>query len=174
MRSSVDKMRRLINDVLDLERLDHGGASPLRLRTDVGALTEEILAGLDVPPERSLSIETEPVVVSVDPVQVERIVENLVTNCIRHTPAEAPIWVRVRAAGGAVLIEVDDAGNGIPEAERELIFQPFQQSRRPGGLGIGLSIVARFAELHGGRAWVEDRPGGGAAFRVLLPDAPPI
>jgi PAS domain S-box-containing protein len=170
MRSSVDKMRRLINDVLDLERLDHSGATPVRRPTDVGALTNEVLAGLEVPPERSLLIETEPVVVSVDPVQVERIVENLVTNCIRHTPSNARMWVRVRPAEGGALIEVDDAGDGVPEAERESIFQPFQQSRRPGGLGIGLSIVARFAELHGGRAWVEDRPGGGAAFRVFLAD----
>jgi PAS domain S-box-containing protein len=172
LRSSVEKMRRLINDVLDLERLDHGGATPMRRPTDVGALAQEVLAGLDVPTERSVEIETEPLVASVDPVQVERIVENLIANCLRHTPATSPIWVRVRAAEGGVRIEVDDGGAGVPEAERESIFQPFQQSRSPGGLGIGLSIVARFAELHGGRAWVEERPGGGAAFRVFLPGMP--
>jgi PAS domain S-box-containing protein len=170
LRSSVEKMRRLINDVLDLERLNHGAVTPMRRPTDVAALTEEVLAGLDVPTDRPLHVDTEPAVVSVDPVQVERIVENMVTNCLRHTADHTPIWVRVRVEEGGVRIEVDDAGAGVPEAERESIFQPFQQSRQPGGLGIGLSIVARFAELHGGKAWVEERPGGGAAFRVFLPD----
>jgi signal transduction histidine kinase len=68
---------------------------------------------------------------------------------------------------------VDDSGPGIPEADRTAIFEPFRQL--PGdqphspGVGIGLSLVARFAEIHGGRAWVEERPGGGASFRVYLP-----
>jgi signal transduction histidine kinase len=68
---------------------------------------------------------------------------------------------------------VEDAGPGVPERVRQTIFEPFQQLGRPQmptpGVGIGLSLVARFAELHGGRAWVEDRPGGGASFHVFLP-----
>ncbi len=69
---------------------------------------------------------------------------------------------------------VDDDGPGIPDELKHEIFQPFRQGGGhlgPSGTGIGLALVSGFADLHGGRAWVEDRPGGGAAFRVLLPEA---
>jgi signal transduction histidine kinase len=76
-----------------------------------------------------------------------------------------------------VLIVVEDDGEGVPEEMRQAIFEPFRQgtsavSHAP-GTGIGLSLVARFSELHGGRAWVQEREGGGASFRVFLPDGPP-
>jgi signal transduction histidine kinase len=71
------------------------------------------------------------------------------------------------------LIAVEDDGPGVPEELREVIFEPFRQgptsSPHSPGTGIGLSLVGRFAALHGGRAWVEEREGGGASFRVFLP-----
>ena len=74
------------------------------------------------------------------------------------------------------MLSVDDDGPGVPADLRDAIFEPFRQGPTAAphspGTGIGLSLVARFAELHGGRAWVEDRPAGGAAFRVFLPRAP--
>jgi signal transduction histidine kinase len=75
-----------------------------------------------------------------------------------------------------VLIAVEDDGDGVPTDLRDAIFEPFRQgptvqSHSP-GTGIGLSLVSRFAALHGGRAWVEDREGGGASFRVFLPGGP--
>jgi signal transduction histidine kinase len=70
---------------------------------------------------------------------------------------------------------VEDEGPGVPHELREAVFEPFRQGQTAAphspGVGVGLSLVARFAELHGGRAWVEDRRGGGASFRVFLPDA---
>src|SRR6266496_6556121 len=77
-----------------------------------------------------------------------------------------PIWVRVEAASPGVLLVVEDCGPGIPPELRERIFEPFHQgpnaqANRP-GVGIGLSLVSSFAEIHGGRAWIEDRPGGGS------------
>jgi two-component system, OmpR family, sensor histidine kinase MtrB len=105
---------------------------------------------------------------------VERIVENLVVNAARHTTAGATIWVRVQPQDGGVLLLVEDEGPGVPAELWEQIFQPFHKGRNIAdhapGSGIGLALVARFAELHGGRAWVQDRPGGGASFRVFLPD----
>ena len=84
------------------------------------------------------------------------------------------MWVRAVARDDGVLIVVEDEGSGVPASEREQIFQPFRQgSDAPAhspGVGVGLTLVARFAELHGGRAWVDERPGGGASFRVYLPD----
>ena len=77
---------------------------------------------------------------------------------------------------GGVLIVVEDDGPGVPTDLREAIFEPFQRgptaSELPPGMGIGLSLVARFAELHEGRAWVEERDGGCASFHVFLPSGP--
>jgi signal transduction histidine kinase len=81
--------------------------------------------------------------------------------------------VRVAREDGGVLIAVEDEGPGVPDDLKRAIFEPFRQGNgvpNPSpGVGVGLSLVARFAELHGGRAWVEDRPEGGASFRVFLP-----
>src|SRR6185369_12868329 len=114
---------------------------------------------------RSIMVFAEPVVISVDPAKVERIVENLLMNAARHTKPDRTIWLRVQPAGDGVLIVVEDDGLGVPEELREAIFEPFRQgpgssSSHSPGTGIGLSLVGRFAELHGGRAW----------FRVFLPD----
>jgi signal transduction histidine kinase len=93
-------------------------------------------------------------------------------NAVRHTPRGCRLWVRVAPEDGGALISDEDDGPGVPEELKEVIFQAFRKGT-PGddtpGSGIGLSLVARFAELHGGRAWVEDRVGGGATFRVFLP-----
>jgi signal transduction histidine kinase len=118
----------------------------------------------------------QPVTIPVDAAKVERIVENLIANTARHTPPEAQLWVRVEPMGEGALIVVEDDGPGVAEHERERIFEPFLQGPSPAehspGVGVGLTLVARFAELHGGRAWVQDRPGGGASFRVYLAGIP--
>jgi signal transduction histidine kinase len=117
-------------------------------------------------------VDASPVQGEIDPPKVERIVENLLSNVARHTPAGTPVWVAVRPDRDGVLLSVEDAGPGIPPEIRESIFEPFRQGQdtvaHSPGMGLGLSLVARFAELHGGRAWVEERTGGGAAFRVFL------
>jgi signal transduction histidine kinase len=118
-------------------------------------------------------VTVDPVYANVDAAQVERIVENLVTNAIRYTPAGTGIWLAAESSSEGLLLSVDDAGPGISADIRESIFEPFRQGNEviahSPGVGIGLSLVARFAELHGGRAWVQEREGGGAAFRVFLP-----
>ena len=117
---------------------------------------------------------TEPVVAEVDRAKLERIVENLIVNADKHTPPESSIDVRLTARGRDVLLVVEDDGPGIPDEFKEVVFETF--NRGPNvmamtpGAGIGLSLVARFAAVHGGRTWVEDRPSGGASFHVLLPD----
>ena len=97
-------------------------------------------------------------------------------NAVRHTPASSRIWVRLERSDAGMLLSVEDDWPGVPEDLRAAIFEPFRQGDAAAGhapgTGVGLSLVARFAELHGGRAWAEDRPGGGAAFRVFLPSPP--
>jgi len=176
--ANARKLDRLLNDLLDLDRLTHGIVAPKRRPTDVAALAARIADDWGLLNGRRPQVEAEPVTVSLDPGKVERIIENLLANAARHTPPDTPVWVRVEQppGGDGVLLAVEDAGAGIPAELRDSVFEPFRQG--PGapthapGVGIGLTLVARFAELHGGRAWVEERPGGGSSFRVLIPDAP--
>jgi len=165
--SGARKLNRLVNDLLDLERLERGLVEPDRRPTDVGELARRVVAELKVK-FHEIHVETGTAVSSVDPVHVERIIENLVVNSARHTPKGTPIWVRVHRDEDGTTILVEDAGPGVPQDLREVIFEPFRHGGD--GLGIGLSLVARFATLHGGWARVGDREGGGASFEVFLPD----
>lgn len=174
--SSARKMHRLVNDLLDMDRIDRGIVTPRRHPTDVGALVQRVVEELGFMTDRPLEVDVEPITVAVDGAQVERIVENLLANSARHTPSGTQVWVRARPYEDGVEIIVEDAGRGVPKELWKAIFEPFKQAREDSentpGVGIGLSLVARFTELHGGRAWVDDRPGGGAAFHVYLPDGP--
>ncbi len=174
--ANARKLERLLGDLLDLDRLQRGIVSPQRRATDIGALIARVLAEVENPDGRAIDVEAGLLSANVDGPKVERIVENLVANALRHTPPEAHVLVWARAVDGGIEIGIDDAGPGVPAEVRESIFEPFEQ--RPGptsghspGVGIGLSLVRRFAELHDGRAWVEPRDGGGSSFRVFLPNA---
>lgn len=167
-------MNTLLTDLLDLDRLDQGIIEPRRFPVDLGHLTRELVAQTDVLRGRSVTLEAPRILANVDAAKVERMLENLLSNAARHTTSSTRIWVRVESANDGALLVVEDDGEGIPEDQKTVIFEAFRRgSSTAAGSGIGLSLVARFAELHRGRAWVEDRPGGGSSFRVFLPDAPP-
>jgi signal transduction histidine kinase/putative methionine-R-sulfoxide reductase with GAF domain len=173
--SNARKLERLLSDLLDLDRLQRGIITPQRRRIDVGALVREAVQEFEHLGGREVLFESPPLPGDVDPPKVERIVENLLSNASRHTPSDRRIWARVGRTDDGILLTVEDEGDGVPDDLKDAIFEPFRQAPGPAaaspGVGVGLSLVARFAELHGGRAWVEDRPGGGASFRVLLAES---
>ncbi len=168
-------MNKLLTDLLDLDRLDQGILEPRRFPVDLAELVRDAVARTEALAERRVDLEAPRTSLNVDKAWIERILDNLLANAARHTPATARIWIRVGPYETGALLQVDDDGPGVPDDLKEAIFEPFRRgssAESASGSGIGLSLVARFAELHGGRAWVEDRPGGGASFRVFLPDVP--
>jgi signal transduction histidine kinase len=166
------KAARLVDDLLDLDRLARGQLRPERESTDLVALARRAAAEVPTLQGHPVRVEGDAVLVDVDPSKVERIVENLLGNAGRHTAAGTPIHVDVQAQPAGVVLVVEDEGTGVPDDLKADVFEPFRQGKDSrGGVGIGLSLVRRFAELHGGGAHVEDRAGGGARFVVVLPGA---
>jgi PAS domain S-box-containing protein len=170
--ANADRLKRMLEDLLDLGRLTRGVLEPVRSPTDLRELVCRVVDDSGAMEDHVVHIEVERLVVNVDALKVERIVDNLLANAARHTLPGTEVWVSARLVADGVLIVVEDAGEGISKEGQEHIFEPFQQldprAEHAPGVGIGLAIVAKFAELHGGRAWVQDRKGGGASFRVFL------
>jgi PAS domain S-box-containing protein len=173
--ANAERLDRLVTDLLDLERLAGGALHPMFLPVDLGALVHEVVMGSGLATHRRLDLDAPAIAIQADRTLVERIVDNLLTNTAKHTPEDARIWVRVEPHDGGALLIVEDDGPGVPADDRDEIFEAFRQGSaptHPTGIGVGLALVARFAALHGGRAWVEERPGGGASFRVYLSGTP--
>lgn len=167
--NNARKLDGIVSDFLDLERLERGAASPRFEPVDVGALVRELVANSELVGDRRLALDVAPATVKADPAMIERIVENMLGNAVKHTPGDSRIWVHLERADDGVLLVVEDDGPGVPLDERESIFEPFRQGTgAASGSGVGLALISRFAALHGGRAWVEEREGGGSSFRVLL------
>jgi signal transduction histidine kinase len=171
------KLERLLKDLLDLNRLEEGVLEPNRSLTDVRELVHRVVTEVDQLAGWPIDIEAEPIQAFIDGPKVERIVENLLLNTTRHTPPGTRVWVKALARGPDLELIVEDAGPGVPAELAGTIFEAFRRGGAAAptvaharGVGIGLSLVARFAALHGGHAWVDERWGGGAAFHVLLPD----
>lgn len=169
---SSRRLQHLLSDLLDLNRLTHGVLEPALAPVDLGSLIHKVVGETEIRRDRAIEVHAPPVWISLDGPKVERIVENLLRNAAKHTPPGTHIWVRLEAQDDGVLLMIEDDGPGVPHRLKREIFQPFRQGvllpDQP-GTGIGLSLVERFAALHGGSAEVWDRPGGGASFRVFLP-----
>ncbi len=168
------RLDRLVANLLDLTRLEQAHLSLVRewqpLEEVVGAALSRLEAALGpLPVEVHLPEDLPPL--PIDAALVELLFTNLLENAHRHAPGAA-VTLRAWPAGDTVGVEVADRGPGIPEADRERIFGRFIQGRqapRDGGVGLGLAICRAIVQVHGGRIWVEESPGGGAAFRFTLP-----
>jgi PAS domain S-box-containing protein len=173
--NNVGRLDRLLADVVELQRLNWGATALERRPFDIAMLVGRVAARWAVA-DRKPQVFTSSATVWLDPDKVERILHELLTNVANHTPPNTPVWVRTRRNGAGILLVVEDAGQGLP---RELHTPVLEGSGDNGmgllrspGPGIGLSLVMRLAELHGGAAWIEDRPSGGTSVSVLLPGPP--
>jgi two-component system OmpR family sensor kinase len=178
VRRIEDETRRmglLVDDLLLLARLDQRrplDKAPVDLTSMVNDAVSDARAA---DPERTvLARITTPMVVTGDDLRLRQAVANLVRNALVHTPPGSPVEVSLQAQNGHAEIDVIDHGPGVPEAQRERIFERFHRadplrSRDQGGSGLGLSIAAAVVSAHGGRISVDETPGGGATFRVELP-----
>jgi len=170
--SEADRLNKIVGNLLDMSRLQTGGLN-LAMR-DVGS--EEIAAGvLAALGARSRSVQIDvPESIApawADPALLERAVTNVVENALNHGSPESPVRLEAGEVGGRIHLRVIDRGPGIPAAERELAFRPFQRlGDRPSGLGVGLGLaVARgFVDAMGGELTLEDTPGGGLTVVIDL------
>lgn len=172
-RRQAGRLQRLIEDLLIVSRLDRN-AIPINFDSiDVKSLLEQVIKALAPAAEVQLDVEPHDLLARADRDHLERIIINLLENAAKYAPG-SPVEVTAREAGGQVEIRVADHGPGIPPDQRERVFERFtqieaSQTRSVGGTGLGLSIVRSLAEAMGGRADVDETPGGGATFVVGVP-----
>jgi two-component system sensor histidine kinase KdpD len=167
-----ERLASLVDNLLDLSRLRTGSAEP---STDWASIEEVIEAALDdLAPDRNrfkLSIDDQLPFIRADSAQLERVFVNLLSNAARYSGDE-PVSVRAREVSGRVVIRIVDRGPGIPERERERIFEAFYRGSGKDshpGAGLGLAIVRGFVEANRGQVSVESLPGQGTAFVVEFP-----
>lgn len=160
--ANAQRLERLLGDVLDLDRLLRGTERAHRRPTRLDQVVRNTVESVGAH-DHQLSLDLESVTMTVDAATVERILEHLLDNATRHTPPDTRIWIHLHRTGEGAQLTVEDDGPGIPAAHRDAVFPPFRHGadielRASPGTGLGLSLVAHFAALHGGRAWAEPRP----------------
>jgi signal transduction histidine kinase len=183
MREQVDRLTKLASDLLDLTRLDAGRMTVEREPVDLTALAGDLVeefSPLATSTRHQLAAQVDgDVVAQADELRVLQLGRILVENALLHTPPETPVEVRAREHGGAAVLEVEDAGAGIPPAQREQLFERFfrLEGTRASGSGLGLAIARELAELMDGSIELESEPGRTVFSLVLprveVPTAPP-
>lgn len=173
----AERMWRMTNNLLDASRLDAGGFVGEREPTDLVALAHEVVATVDSP-RHELRVHGDAVVAPVDAERMRQVLQNLVDNAVKFSPAGGEVIVGLSCVGDDVEIRVSDEGIGIPPAELTHIFERFhrgEDTERRGfaGAGVGLFLCKRIVEEHGGRIWAESRHGRGSEFLIRLPQHVP-
>jgi signal transduction histidine kinase len=181
--SSTQRMQRLVDDLLDLSRIESGGWHPRPVDVDVAAVAADVLAGVSggaAARNLTLSQALDPAARSIyaDPVALRQVLTNLVDNAVRHTATGSVTVFTEAGRDGTVTLGVRDTGSGIPAEHLPRVFERFYRadaarSRQDGGTGLGLAIVKHLVEAHGGRVFAESAVGAGSTVGAILPDRPP-
>lgn len=179
----TERANLLIQNLIDLGQLERGALALRRSRVDFTALCENVLTAhqpLAALRKQTLTLHApaEPVYAQADAERVQQILDNLLNNAIKYTPAGGQIAIHLTAEPGQVSLEVRDTGPGLTAEQQANLFQlhyrtePTRQSKAPGS-GLGLFIVKTLATAHGGTVTVHSAPGLGSVFRVVLPAGEP-
>jgi two-component system sensor histidine kinase KdpD len=173
----TDRLTTLVGNLLDMSRIQAGAVAPATRAVGLEEVVPAALVGLG---DRAHKVEVDVAEslppVKADPALLERVVANLVDNALAHTPDGTPVRVEAGAVGDRVHVRIVDCGPGIPAAERDRIFQPFQRlgdsPSHGAGVGLGLAVARGFTHAMGGDLIVDDTPGGGTTMVVELDAAP--
>jgi len=168
---NADRLDALIGNLLDMSRLHTGSLQPFLRPTAIDEVAPVALLGLDDSPRVEIAVPDGFPLVLADPGLLERVLANLFSNALRHSPAAGqPPELHARMAEDMVVLEVIDHGPGVPDEAKEQIFEPFTRigDRFPGGVGLGLAVARGFAEAMGGRIVARDTPGGGLTVAITL------
>ena len=178
--TNSDRLVRLINDILDLERIQ-SGREPLAFRTvQLAEIVKQAVEDMQPVADASgvqLIHDATQVEIAADPHRLLQVLTNLLSNAVKFSPPNSPVSVMLRPGITGVILSVIDHGRGIPADKLESIFGRFQQvdasdSRQKGGSGLGLAICRTIVMQHSGRIWAERNPVRGSTFRVFLPYQP--
>jgi two-component system, OmpR family, sensor histidine kinase KdpD len=169
---NADRLDALIGNLLDMSRLHTGSLQPFLRPTAIDEVAPVAVGGLDDSLRLELAVPEGFPLVLADPGLLERVLANLFSNALRYSPASRPPELQAQLVDGMVRLEVVDHGPGVPDAQKERIFEPFTRvaDRHP-GVGLGLAVAKGFAEAMGGRIEAGDTPGGGLTVTVTLPAA---
>jgi len=179
IKNNVVRLVQLIDELLDMSRMEAGEVRLRREELDVAALLRDVTAMLDGQfRERAIALHLDlqdglPRVLA-DRQRIEQVALNLIGNACKYTPRGGQVWVSLRNGGDELRVDVRDTGVGIAEEAQQHIFTPFYRADNPlrdevGGTGLGLSITRRLVELHGGRIWFESATERGSTFSFTLP-----
>ncbi len=181
--TETERLTRLINQLLDLSKIEAGGAAPAMVPLDLAAIARECAAAMrQVFATSRVRLRVElgdaPAWAVGDRDLLVQVIVNLLGNAAKFSPSgRGRVTLGIGGDDQAVELTVADNGPGIQPADREIVFERFRQvgdtlTGKPGGAGLGLAICRRIVLQHGGQIWVEGEEGQGAVFRVRLPRAP--
>jgi signal transduction histidine kinase len=176
LRDQVRVLSQLVDDLFELARIDADALTLELQRLPIAPVVSSSLRGVEAEARlRHVSLASD---VRLDltarfaPEKLERVLMNLLTNALRHTPGDGSVAVHAETLAGEVRVAVEDTGDGLDAEDRERMFERFwrgDRSRTSQGAGLGLAIARGLVEAHGGRIWAEDREGGGARVCFTLP-----
>jgi two-component system sensor histidine kinase KdpD len=167
---NADRLDALVGNLLDMGRLQAGSLEPFLRATAVDEVAPVALRGLDDADQLVIVVPDDLPLVRADPGLLERVLANLFSNALRHSPPDLRPMLRAKEDGDRVVLDVVDHGTGVPAGLKERIFEPFARlDKRSPGVGLGLAVAKGFAEAMGGTIVAVDTPGGGLTVRLTLP-----
>ncbi|MEO8116951.1 MAG: ATP-binding protein, partial [Bacteroidota bacterium] len=175
MRRNGDRLLQLINQLLDLSKLEGGKMKLQVAKTDITGLLKSIAASFENMAEQKqvnyhIQFPENNIIGFIDKDKIEKVLVNLLSNAFNFTPANGAVTLQINVAENRLRVSILDNGNGIPKKQLEKIFDRFHQvSPVSGGTGIGLSLTKELVQLHKGQISVSSEPGQGSTFRVSIP-----